>query len=167
MIVLPLAAMAAVWLGFFPISADVAPPAVEQWAARWGLATASSPAAKDLHNPLPPTEDNLMVGMRLYGRQCVVCHGAADGQPSRFAQGFYIKSPQFATDGVERDDEAVTYWKIENGIRFTAMPAFRDVIPSEDAWKVALFLKRMDRLPPAVDSAWLLLPSAGSSVGER
>jgi mono/diheme cytochrome c family protein len=151
-------------LGILPAGADVTPSALEQWAAYRGLNAAGARQAKALRNPLSATEDNLLVGGRLYDLHCAVCHGTSDGQPSRFEQGFYIKAPQFATHGVEKDPENITYWKAEHGIRFTAMPAFKNTMPSDDLWKITMFLKRMDRLPPAVDALWKKLPSVSPAI---
>jgi mono/diheme cytochrome c family protein len=112
---------------------------------------------------LQPTDDNLIDGVHLYAQNCAICHGAADAAPSGPAKGFYIKSPQLAKDGVEDDDESETYWKVEHGIRFTAMPAFEKTLSDDDAWKLAMFLKRMDKLPPAADVEWKKVPSAAAS----
>lgn len=151
-------------LGMVPAGADVRPSAFEQWAADRGLNAEVAREAQGITNPLSATEDNLLVGVRLYGQHCAVCHGTSDGQPSRFEQGLYIKAPQFATHGVEKNPANVTYWKADHGIRFTAMPAFRNVMPAGDLWKVTMFLKRMDKLPPAVDSVWKKLPSAAPAI---
>jgi Cytochrome C oxidase, cbb3-type, subunit III len=57
-------------------------------------------------------------------------------------------APQLAKDGVEDDPEAVSFWKVKHGIRFTAMPSFAPTLQDEQIWKIAMFLKRMDKLPP-------------------
>jgi hypothetical protein len=33
-------------------------------------------------------------------------------------------------------------------------------LKDEDIWKIAMFLKQMDKLPPAVDAQWKEVPSA-------
>lgn len=157
-------ASVAILLGIIPVGADARPSALEQWATNAALNTAVTRRAKGLQNPAPVTDDNLLVGLRLYHEHCASCHGTSDGQPSSFAQGFYIKSPQFATHGVENDPENVIYWKAEHGIRFTPMPAFKNTMPAEDLWKITMFLKRMDKLPSAVDAEWKTLPSAAPAI---
>lgn len=154
------AGVAAVLLGAVPSGADVKPPALEEWAAKKSLHATLAREMVSLSNPQQPTDENLLVGVRLYGQNCSVCHGASDAKPSKLAQGFYIEAPQLAKDGVEDDPETMTYWKLAHGIRFTAMPSFEKTIQSDDLWKIAMFVKRMDKLPPAVDAAWKKLPSA-------
>lgn len=163
LVALPLAGLAGIYFGLMPTGADTNPSAAERWAANLGLTNAIARQSKGLENPLPETSDDVLVGMRLYARHCAVCHGTADGQPSRFAQGLYIKSPQFATAGVETDSEGAIYWIVEHGVRFTAMPGFKNTMPTQDVWKITMFLKRMDQLPPTVSAAWKHLPSAAQS----
>jgi mono/diheme cytochrome c family protein len=63
-------------------------------------------------------------------------------------------APQLATDGVEDDSEGVSFWKIEHGIRWTAMPSWKNALTEQQMWTIALFLKHMDKLPPAPEQAW-------------
>ncbi len=154
------AALVAVLQGLLPSGADAKPSRLETWAARMSLHATITRAAKNLSNPLLPTDENLSAGVRLYGDNCAVCHGASDGKPSLLARGFYIRAPQFAKHGVEDDPEAITYWKLAHGIRFSAMPAFGKTLADDDLWRIAMFLRRMDSLPPAVDARWKKLPSS-------
>ena len=64
-------------------------------------------------------------------------------------------APQFANVGVEDDPEGDIYWKIAHGIRFTRMPALGKSLDQRNLWNIALFLKRMNALPPAPRQAWL------------
>ena len=77
-----------------------------------------------------------------------------DASRSPIAKGLYQKPPQFATHGVEDDPEGVSFWKIKHGIRLTGMPSFGDSLSDEQIWTLAIFLKHMDKLPPAVQQAW-------------
>lgn len=153
------AAFAAVQFGAVPAGADAKAPRIEQWAAKRSLHAALERDERGVTAPLTPTDDNLLAGVKSYGANCAVCHGAADAKTSTLAKGFYVKAPQLAKDGVEDDPEAVTYWKVKHGIRFTAMPAFGANLSDTELWQLALFLKQMDKLPPGVDAAWKQLPS--------
>ena len=59
-----------------------------------------------------------------------------------------------ATEGVEDDPDGVSFWKIKHGIRLTGMPSFEDSLSDQEIWTLALFLKHMDKLSPAVQQAW-------------
>jgi len=156
----------AVRLGVLPPGADVKASKLERWAANTSLDATIDRDTKGLSNPLQASDANLIDGVHLYGQNCAVCHGAADAAESNIAKGFYIHAPQLAKRGVEDDDESETYWKVVHGIRFSAMPAFGTTISDDDAWKLAMFLKRMNVLPPAVEAEWKKVPSSAKAAGK-
>src|SRR5271166_2792523 len=107
-------------------------------------------------NPVALTDANLIAGIGLYAKNCAICHGTAKGDASitPLAKGMYIPPPQLASEGVEDDPEGYTFWKVKHGIRWTAMPAWEGTLNDEQIWTLALFLKHMDKLPPAAEQAW-------------
>src|SRR5271166_3778433 len=157
------AAIAAVYTGIVPSSADNKPSFVEHWLARTALKAAIARETKGLSSPVQPTDENLTAAVKLYGENCAMCHGTSDGEPSRIARGFNVKSPQLAKDGVEDDPVEVSYWKIKHGIRFTAMPSFDAALPDEQIWQLATLVSKMDKLPPGALAAWKALPSSAGS----
>jgi len=142
--------------GLIPANADAAPGKLELWAAGTSLSATIAREAPKSANPVPLTDANLVEGARLYGQHCAVCHGTAagDASASPVAKGEYPKPPQLGTDGVEDDADGVTYWKIKHGIRLTGMPSWSGSLTDQQIWTVALFLKHMDKLPPAAQAAW-------------
>lgn len=147
-------------VGAMPANADGKPSRLERWAASTSLHATLDREAPKGPNPVALNDENLVAGIRTYGENCAVCHGAADGTPSRIARGLYQHPPQLAKDGVEDDPEGVTYWKVAHGIRLTGMPAFGKTLTDEQIWQLALFLKHMDQLPPGPQKAWTAVPSA-------
>jgi mono/diheme cytochrome c family protein len=142
--------------GLISANADAEPGGLETWMAGTSLdATLRRDAPLD-KNPVELTEQNLLSGVRLFAQNCAVCHGSAQGaaSPSPIAKGLYQKPPQLATDGVEDDAEGVSFWKIKHGIRLTGMPSFGHSLSDQQIWTLALFLKHMDKLPPAVQQIW-------------
>jgi thiosulfate dehydrogenase len=151
-----IAAYSLVRSGLIPANADAKPGQLETWMARTSLeATLSRDALKE-PNPVALTEQNLLNGVHLFAQNCAICHGSAKGSasPSPLAKGLYQKPPQLATDGVEDDPEGVSFWKIKHGIRLTGMPSFGYTLSDQQIWSLALFLKHMDKLPPAVQQTW-------------
>ena len=145
--------------GGIPSNADAKPPAIEKWIAQKALHATIDRQAPRGPNPIALNDENLIAGIKLYAADCAVCHGAADGNPSHIARGLYQKAPQLAKHGVEDDEDGETYWKLYHGIRMTGMPAFRETLSEDELWKIALFLKNMDSLPPAPKKAWETVPS--------
>ena len=142
--------------GLIPANADVKPGWFETWAASTSLDATLDRDAPKGPNPVALTDANLIAGIDLYGRHCAICHGTAKGEASAsaIAKGEYPSPPQLATDGVEDDPEGDSFWKIAHGIRWTGMPAWRGTLNDEQIWTLALFLKHMDKLPPAAEQAW-------------
>lgn len=142
--------------GLVPANADAQPGRLETWMASTSLNATLLRNAPKGPNPVAPTDQNLLDGVKLFAQNCAVCHGSAQGaaSPSPLAKGLYQKPPQFATDGVEDDPEGVSFWKIKHGIRLTGMPSFGYSLRDQQIWTIALFLKHMDKLPPDAEQTW-------------
>ena len=152
-------AYVAVAFGLVPANADGRASGLERWAARTSLNATIRREANNVSDLVPPTDDNLSAGMKVYAENCMVCHGASDGKPSNVAHGLYQHAPQLGDHGVEDDPESEIYWKVQHGIRFTGMPAFGDSLTNTQLWQLVTFLKHMDKLPPTVAAAWKKQPS--------
>ena len=142
--------------GLIPANADAKPGWLETWMAGTSLDATVRREAPMGQNPVELTEQNLLNGVHLFAQNCAVCHGSAKGtaSPSPIAKGLYPKPPQLATDGVEHDPEGVSFWKIKHGIRLTGMPSFGYSLSDQQIWTLALLLKHMDKLPPAIQQTW-------------
>jgi thiosulfate dehydrogenase len=142
--------------GLIPANADARPGGLELWMAGTSLDATLDRFAPKEQNPVALNDQNLLDGVRLFAQNCAICHGSAKGatSPSPIAKGEYPRPPQLATDGVEDDPEGDSFWKIRHGIRLTGMPSFGYTLSDREIWTLALFLKHMDRLPPAVQQTW-------------
>jgi mono/diheme cytochrome c family protein len=140
--------------GIVPANADAKPSKAERWFATTALKAVVRRQAPTQSNPVAPTDENLIAGIRLYKQNCAVCHGGADARSSNIANGLYQKPPQFAKHGVEDDLAGQTYWKIAHGIRLTGMPAFSKTLSDTQLWGITAFLQRMDRLSPVAQVVW-------------
>ncbi|HXX46330.1 MAG TPA: cytochrome c [Candidatus Acidoferrales bacterium] len=95
---------------------------------------------------------DIAAGAQVYRRGCGGCHGLP-GDASNFpGPKMYPPPPHlFTPDGYVTDDPVgVTYWKIKNGIRMTAMPSFNGLLSDDQMWQVAALLASADKLPPGV-----------------
>lgn len=152
-VVLILVAFGILMLGFFPTAANVAPSHFETH-----IAMSASDASMDRHapritNPLMPTDQNLIDGMKLYTMNCALCHGTLDRKPSTLATSFYPPPPNLVSDPPD-DPEWHIFYTIRTGVRYTGMPSWEKTLPEQDMWKITMFLSHMDKLPPAVQQYW-------------
>jgi thiosulfate dehydrogenase len=142
--------------GVIPSNADANAGWLETWAANTSLQAMLARESPKGPNPVALMDENLVSGIDLYGQHCAICHGTAKGEVSAspVAKGEYPAPPQLATDGVEDDPEGYSFWIIKHGIRWTGMPSWKDSLTDQQIWTLALFLKHMDKLPPAAERVW-------------
>ena len=105
------------------------------------------------NNPVPPTDDNLIEGLKIYTMNCALCHGGIDRQPSTLANSFYPPPPSLILHPPD-DEEWHVFYVIRTGVRYTGMPAWDKTLSEPDMWKVTAFLTRIEKLPPAVQEFW-------------
>lgn len=104
--------------------------------------------------PFGTSEDVYEGGAKVYRQQCAACHGTP-GHDVPYAKHMYPAAPQLWKKhakgnvvGVSDDEPGETYWKVENGIRLTGMPAYNHVLSAEQMWQVTLLLKNADQQLP-------------------
>jgi len=140
-------------LGFLPTRANSTPPKMEAHLAMSALDNSVERHAPRVNNPVPPTDQNLIDGLKIYTMNCAGCHGNADRQPSVFGKSFYPSAPNLILHPPD-DAEWHVYFVIRNGVRYTGMPAWDKTLSDADIWKVTAFLTRLEKLPPAVQDYW-------------
>jgi mono/diheme cytochrome c family protein len=100
---------------------------------------------------VPADEMNLISGAKVYKEHCAVCHGLPNEPKSAIAQGMYPVPPQlFHGVGVTDDDAWESYWKVENGIRMTGMPAFKSQLTENQIWQVTVLVKNADKMGDSI-----------------
>jgi thiosulfate dehydrogenase len=153
LVVLALGGLAFLSFGLMPTNADATPPSIERKIAMSAVDASMDRHAPKISNPVPPTDDNLIQGMKIYTMNCALCHGALDQKPSPLGKSFYPPVPQLILHPPD-DPEWHTFYTVRTGIRYTGMPAWNKVLTPDDMWKVAAFLSRIEKLPPAVQDYW-------------
>lgn len=140
--------------GWVPARVDQPPSALETWAAKHALHATLQREATET-SPIPAEEANLMAGAKIYSSNCSVCHGTPTEKEPALSKGMSPGPTLFGSGDLVTDDpEGSIYWKVEHGIRFTAMPSFKPVLNKNEMWQVVLFLKNMDKLPAPVQKYW-------------
>src|ERR1700740_412782 len=72
---LPLAILVIARLGLLPVNANTSPTRWESAFAHMALDASAAHQAPKLSNPIAPSEDNLMAGVKLFKNDCAGCHG--------------------------------------------------------------------------------------------
>jgi mono/diheme cytochrome c family protein len=163
--VIALAGLAVATFGLMPTNADAVPPNFETRIASSALDASMERHAPRVNNPFPPTDENLIDGMKVYTMNCAVCHGTLDNKPSVLEKSLYPPAPQLILDPPD-DPEWHIYYAIRTGVRYTGMPAWGKSLSDQDIWKVTAFLSRIQKLPPKVQDYWKNAYGVGPPVAE-
>jgi len=136
--------------GRAPVATSAPPIPFEKTLARVGLHAyldrLPHPAPQ-----VPADEANVMAGAKIYKEQCATCHGLPNEPKNAVAQGMYPAPPQlFKGTGVTDDEEWESYWKVENGIRLSGMPAFKGQLTEKQIWQVIVLVKNADKISESV-----------------
>lgn len=110
--------------GSAPVATSAQAMPFEKMLAKKGL---HARVEKEMPKTVPITADAsaYAAGAQVYRDNCAVCHGLPKQPKGAIATGEYPAPPQlFEGKGVTDDPAGETYWKAENGIRLTGMPAF-------------------------------------------
>jgi thiosulfate dehydrogenase len=149
---LSIAAAAYCYFGFglAPVATSAQPMPFEKYLANRALHAVIGKAA-DKPSPVDASEPNLKSGATVYRQDCAVCHGLPGQGLTNIAKGMFPKPPQlFHGKGVTDDPVGETFWKVQNGIRLTGMPAFQGSLTDDQIWQVSQLLVHADKLPETV-----------------
>src|SRR5208282_671033 len=129
------------------VSAKAKPSALEVVMARKARHMALPSAARALTNPVASTEENLRDGRLHFADHCAICHGNDGSCDTMMGSGLYPKPPDLRLAETQKLSDGELFWIIENGVRFTGMPAFSTHHSSpEDSWKLVLFIRHLPQL---------------------
>ena len=97
-------------------------------------------AAKQVPNPLKPSQANLPMAHQLYDDKCAECHGDSgkgDGSQAKM----YNPRPQDFTDAARMNSisDGELFYKITEGHR--PMPSFKKRFTDEQRWQLVLLLR--------------------------
>ncbi len=153
MLVVPAGAWVLAWLGAWSVDATATPPAWEQTLARMAVRASVARHAPRTPNPLRPSAEVLLAGLKVYRDNCAGCHGGPRRPSEWGSTDFYPRVPQFARTP-PRKPEWQLYWIVTRGVRYSGMAAWGGQVPDSTIWQVVTFLSRLDSLPPTIDAAW-------------
>ena len=153
LIVVPISTYCYFRFGLAPVATGAAAMPFEKTFARMGL-HARMDREYPRNAPVQVNDGNNLAGAYIYREHCAVCHGAEGQQPTSVAKGMYPRPPQLFDPKhmVTDDPPGETYWKVENGIRLTGMPSFRESLSSTQMWQVSVMLANADKLSAPVNA---------------
>jgi len=130
-------------------SARSEPSSVEAFVAQRLRRLAIPSGARDARNPFPSNPEVLSAAMAHFADHCASCHGNDGSGDSDLGRGLYPKPPDMAQAATQQLTDGELYYIIENGIRFTGMPAFGEVEGNEqnkESWDLVQFMRYLPRI---------------------
>jgi mono/diheme cytochrome c family protein len=128
-------------------SARSQPSPVERWAARTFRSSAVPASAKARANPVPATPEVLAEARAHWADHCAGCHANDGSGEIDMGKRMYPPAPDMRESATQNLSDGELFYIIENGIRFTGMPAWggggRD---ENDSWKLVRFIRHLPQL---------------------
>jgi len=146
-IAIALMAVAAASVMHGGLSSRANPTALETMMAREVRHMAIPKSARKLQNPVAETPENLRDARLHFADHCAICHANDGSSDTPFGRNLYPKPPDLRREQTQKLADGEIFWIIENGVRFTGMPAFGGAHGSEeDSWKLVRFIRHLPQL---------------------
>jgi mono/diheme cytochrome c family protein len=135
------------WLCATGLSARDVPGATETRLAITLQRLAIARGARELSNPMQATPELLVEARRHFADHCASCHGNDGSGATEMGQKLYPRVPDMRLAQTQNLSDGEIYYIIENGVRFTGMPAWGvGGTNDHDTWHLVLFIRHLPRL---------------------
>jgi mono/diheme cytochrome c family protein len=130
------------------LSARDRPLALEAFAARRLRHLAIPRGACAAPNPLPRSPGLLAEARAHFADHCASCHANDGSGATEIGQNLYPKAPDMRLAPTQDLSDGEIFYIIENGIRFTGMPAWATGTPEgkQESWGLVHFIRHLPQL---------------------
>ena len=106
---------------------------------------------KSRSNPVASSDADIRKGMEHFAKYCAACHGNnGSGEKTPYGVGLFPKPPDMRAAPTQELTDGELFYIIENGVRFTGMPAFgtgkEDAAGEKTAWQLVLFIRHLPKI---------------------
>ena len=134
------------------LSARATPNRFEIMLARNARHLAIPSNARLAQNPLLASPEDLRDARLHFGDHCAICHANDGSGQTMIGGGLYPKPPDLRQPETQNLTDGELFWIIENGVRFTGMPAFSsggEHGGMQGSWKLVHFIRHLPHLTSA------------------
>ena len=97
--------------------------------------------------PIPPRPLDIKAsvdnGSTHYGLECSICHGTDGHTQAPLGRWMYPRPADLSGSQVQTYSDQELFWIIQNGIRFTGMPAFGKVESPDHIWDLVNYVRTL------------------------
>jgi cbb3-type cytochrome c oxidase subunit III len=132
------------------VSAKEQPGRVEAFMARRVRNMAIARRAKSHSNPIVYSGEIIAEGRAHFADHCAICHANDGSGDTAMGRGMWPKVPDMRLAQTQNLSDGELFWIIENGIRFTGMPAWGTGTKASEtaSWHLVHFIRRLPKLTP-------------------
>ena len=132
------------------VSAREQPGAIETFVARRVRNMAIAGRAKSMTNPIEYSAEIIAEGRAHFADHCAICHANDGSGDTPIGRGMWPHAPDMRLAQTQSLSDGELFWIIENGIRFTGMPAWSTGTAegATASWHLVHFIRRLPRLRP-------------------
>jgi mono/diheme cytochrome c family protein len=143
-----LAGVAVFVSGAHGFSANQTPSAVETWFARKVRSAAVPADARARSNSLANSPELQKEARAHWADHCAVCHANDGSGEALMGRRTYPPAPDMRLAETQQMTDGELFYIIQNGIRFSAMPAWSagSGHDEQDSWKLVWFIRRLPNL---------------------
>jgi mono/diheme cytochrome c family protein len=146
LIVVAVVVMAYVQLRAGGLSADAEPGRLEQKVAARLLRLSISSEAERQQNPFREDVTAWQTAVEHYKDHCAGCHGSDGHGQTEMGENMYPKVPDLAGPAVQRLSDGALFSIIQNGVRWTGMPAWKSEHSHDETWRLVSLIRHVPSL---------------------
>lgn len=137
-------------LSSYGFSARPQPGPFETMVARFARSLAMPTKARALPNPVSDSPEVLAAAKAHWADHCAGCHAADGSGDTTMGKGTWPPTPDMRLASTQRLSDGELFFVIQNGVRFTGMPAWSTGSDhdAEDSWKLVRLIRHLPRLSP-------------------
>lgn len=131
------------------LSSRVAPSKLESVIARNSHYLAIPSSARSAQNPVLDSPEDLRDARLHFADHCAICHSNDGSGHTMIGGGLYPRPPDLRKPETQNLTDGEIFWVIENGVRFSGMPAFANGGNhggEQDSWKLVHFIRHLPHL---------------------
>jgi mono/diheme cytochrome c family protein len=130
------------------LAADRPPSRLEAAIARRLVLLAMPTATRAMENPHAGDPDSWRHAADHFADHCAVCHGADGRGKSELGPRMYPPVPDLSSADVQRMSDGALFAIIQNGVRWTGMPAFGAEHDADETWRLVSFIRHVPHVAP-------------------
>jgi mono/diheme cytochrome c family protein len=126
--------------------ASAAPNAVESSLALGARRLAIPSEARGARNPFAGEKDAWRTALEHYAEHCEPCHAYDGHGGGEVGRNLNPRTPDMAQARTQQLTDGELFYIIQNGVRWTGMPAWKSEHSAEESWRLVSFIRHIPAL---------------------